>query len=395
VYRRASLVATPEYGRRLTGARPRFPNKDLRERRRTGIGLIVRRFERLLITGACLVVLIAGMRAAASLIVPFLLAVFITIIMAPVYASMRQRGISNLTSMLVLMLGLVILGFGVFSMISTSINQFTGQLPEYQNAFQERTEELRTWLKHRGVQPEKLALEQYWNATTLFRYAGSMATSASALLGQGLFILLLVIFMLLEMALLPGKVQALPGISEQGLAGLKQVVGDVRRYMGIKTLTSLLTGALVGLWAFVLKLDTPVLLGVLAFMLNYVPNLGSIIAAVPGLLLAWIQYGGGTALLCGVGYLIINIGISNFLEPRFMGRGLGLSPLVILMAMFFWGWVLGPVGMLLSVPLSMAAKIALESDPGTRWLAVLMGTMPEARSRVRASEASPDRDPGR
>jgi predicted PurR-regulated permease PerM len=114
-------------------------------------------------------------------------------------------------------------------------------------------------------------------------------------------------------------------------------------------------------------------MGVLAFALNYVPNIGSIIAAVPGVLLAFVEFGAGAAVTTAVGYVVINVVVSNVIEPRFVGRGLGLSPLVILVSLIFWGWVLGPVGMLLSVPLTMAIKIALEDGEDTRWIAMLMG----------------------
>jgi AI-2 transport protein TqsA len=112
--------------------------------------------------------------------------------------------------------------------------------------------------------------------------------------------------------------------------------------------------------------------GLLAFLLNFIPNIGSIIAAVPAILLALIQLGLPSALLTLLGYLVVNITIGNFLEPRVMGRSLGLSTLVVFLSLLFWGWVLGPIGMVLSVPLTMTAKIALAVNEDTRWLAVLL-----------------------
>jgi predicted PurR-regulated permease PerM len=116
-----------------------------------------------------------------------------------------------------------------------------------------------------------------------------------------------------------------------------------------------------------------VLWGLVAFLFNFVPNIGSIIAAVPALLLALVQLGPGPALAAGAGYLVVNIVMGNVVEPRFMGRGVGLSTLVVFLSLVFWGWVLGPVGMLLSVPLTMVVKLALEANPETRWIAVLIG----------------------
>ena len=143
--------------------------------------------------------------------------------------------------------------------------------------------------------------------------------------------------------------------------------------MAIKTLTSLATGIFVGIWLAILGIDYPVLWGLVAFLLNYVPNIGSIIAAIPAVLLSFIQIDMFHALFAALGYVIVNIVIGSVIEPRVMGRGMGLSTLVVFLSLVFWGWVLGPVGMLLSVPLTMILKIALEHNEDTRWIAVLLG----------------------
>jgi len=122
-----------------------------------------------------------------------------------------------------------------------------------------------------------------------------------------------------------------------------------------------------------------------AFFLNFVPTIGSIVAAAPPIFLALVQHGGVSASILAVGYVILNVGVSNGLEPRFMGRGLGLSPLVVVLSMIVWGWVLGPIGMFLSVPLTTAVKISLQANEETRWIAVLLGGgVPEERVSVRA-----------
>jgi predicted PurR-regulated permease PerM len=154
--------------------------------------------------------------------------------------------------------------------------------------------------------------------------------------------------------------------------------------MFLKTVMSLLTGALIALWLFVFGIEFPILLGVLAFALNYIPTIGSIVAAVPGILLAFVEFGFGTAALTTLAYIVINIGISNGIEPRYLGHGLGLSPLVVILSVLFWGWVLGAMGMLLAVPLTMTVKIALESSDDTRWIAVLMSARPRHRRRLGA-----------
>ena len=143
--------------------------------------------------------------------------------------------------------------------------------------------------------------------------------------------------------------------------------------MAIKTLISLATGVIVTLMLLIIGVDYPLLWGLLAFVLNFVPNIGSIIAAVPAVLLAVIQLGVIYALITAMAYFILNLFMGNVIEPRFMGRELGLSTLVVFLSLLFWGWLLGPVGMLLSVPLTITARIALDSRDDTRWIAILLG----------------------
>jgi predicted PurR-regulated permease PerM len=146
----------------------------------------------------------------------------------------------------------------------------------------------------------------------------------------------------------------------------------VNRYFALKTVFSLITGITVWLWLAVLGVDFAATWGMIAFFLNFVPNIGSIIAAIPAVLLALIQLGVPSALLACLGYALVNIVVGNILEPKFMGRGLGLSTLVVFISLVFWGWVLGPIGMLLSIPLTMIVKIALATDEDTRWISTLL-----------------------
>lgn len=332
------------------------------------------RLERLLLMAAAFVVVVAGLRAASGIVIPFLMAVFVATIAAPVYAGMRDRGISAVTSLVVLMLALAGVGFLVINLIQGSLGELTESLPKYQRLLVEQRDGFLRWLESKGVAPKSMPLEEHLDPRQLVRYVGSLATAVSTMVGQGFLILVIVVFILLEVARLPAKIRRLPGMTESDWTTLNRMVEDVRRVMGIKTLMSLLTGVVVWLWLTVLGMKEAALLGLLAFLLNYLPVIGSIVASIPALLLALAESGIGLTAVCGIGYVVINIGISNFIEPRFMGRRLKLSPLVVLISIIFWGWVLGPMGMLLSVPLTAVVKLALEINPDTRWLAVLLGT---------------------
>ena len=145
-------------------------------------------------------------------------------------------------------------------------------------------------------------------------------------------------------------------------------------YISLKTALSLLTGVLAGLWVLLLGIHFAVLWGMAAFFLNFIPNIGSIMAAIPPVVLALVQHGLPTALLAAAGYLVINIAIGNIIEPRVMGKSLGLSTLVVFVSLIFWLWVLGPVGMLLSVPLTMIANALPDAQPDRFTISCRTGT---------------------
>jgi AI-2 transport protein TqsA len=332
-----------------------------------------------LVTAAALVIVVAGMRAAAGMLVPLLLAIFVAGICAPLYQGMRRRHVPTslaVVAIMLVMLGSVLLLVGL---IERAVAAFAGNLPSYQAAFLAQTDKIWLWLEANGIWLEANGIEipsdlfrDLFNPQVLIRHLAAIAVTLRDLLTTMFVVVLVAIFILLEGSALPDKVSRLPGFSSAAWARLSQIVADLRRYMFLKTVMSLLTGALVALWLLLLGVDFAILLGVLAFALNYIPVIGSIVAALPGILFAFIEFGLGTGAITAIGYVVINVGIDNGLQPRYLGDGLGLSPLVVIVSVLFWGWVLGPMGMLLSVPLTMSLKIALESDEGTRWLAVLM-----------------------
>ena len=187
-----------------------------------------------------------------------------------------------------------------------------------------------------------------------------------------LVILLMVVFMLLEATIFKYKVRHIFGSKSGGASQVASFSDTVKRYMLIKTGTSLATGIIATIWLMILGVDYPLLWGFLTFLFNYVPTVGSIIAAVPPALLALIQLGLVSSLLSVAGYIVINISIGSILEPRILGHGLGLSSLVVFVSLLFWGWVFGPVGMVLSVPLTMTIKIALSNSESGKWISTLM-----------------------
>ncbi len=343
----------------------------------------------ILINLAAFVIIVAGMKAASSLVVLLLLSVFIVVLVGPMFLAMQRRGMPSWVAMLVLIVGLtVVVSVGVHA-VRISLEDIARQLPRYQENLQQQVGTVLVWLEGHGVEMPEQGIRRAIVENSSVRVIRDGITAATHVLGRAFVVLLIAIFILLEAAILPKKLRSLPGLSEESFGRLTLVIDNVRKYMGMKTVMSLLTGVLVGGFAWVCGVDNPVLLGVLAFVLNFIPNIGSIMAAVPGILLAFIEFGLGRAVVVAVGYLVINVGVSNVIEPRYMGRGLGLSPMVIVITLIFWAWVLGPLGMLLAVPLTMALKVALESLPETRGLALLMGTHAEVPEVAAGASSEP------
>ncbi len=333
----------------------------------------------LLATLAAMVIIIAGVKTASELLVPFLLAIFISIICAGPFHWLQQRKIPASLALLIVIGVMMLAGLLVVALIGNSVNDFTRDLPIYQEKLRAQTLQVISYLDRFGIRISKEILLEHFDPGAVMQYSASMLAKAGGVLTNSFLILLTVIFILFEAAGIPAKLRAALPDADSSLASFEKFINGVRQYLAIKTVVSLGTGLIIAIGLTLLGLDYALLWGLIAFLLNYVPNIGSIIAAVPAVLLAVVQLGAVQALVVAIIYLAINVIMGNAVEPKLMGRKLGLSSLVVFLSLVFWGWILGPVGMLLSVPLTMIVKIALEVNDSTRWLAILLGSeIPEA-----------------
>ena len=329
---------------------------------------------RFLLVLAAFVVVVAGMRLAESLLVPFLLSLFIAVVVTPLLSCFNRYGVPNWLSILFIVLMIVIIGFFIAAIVGSSINSFRSDLPEYQARLLTLSDGIQQKLTSMGIAIEPSQWRDIFNPSAALSMAGNTLASFGNLMTNGFLILLTVMFILAEEVNFSDKLrQAVPS-GEKTVEALNRFTSSVNKYMAIKTLVSLLTGVIVMVSLLIIGVDYYVLWGMLAFLLNFIPTLGSILAAIPPVLLAIVQLGVPQALSTAVVFFAINAIIGNVLEPRFMGKGLNLSSLVVFLSLVFWGWVLGPVGMLLSVPLTMTVKIALENFDDTHWLGVMLGT---------------------
>ena len=342
---------------------------------------------------ASLVIIAAGLKAAETLAVPFLLAAFIATIAATPMFWLERHRTPGWLAMLLVVAAMVVLLLGLGALVAQSASAFSAKLPFYQVRLTALFGAALTWLESQGIGLSKELLMQHFNPGTALDMAGRTLAGLGGVLSNSFLILLTVIFILAEANSFPRKLRDVLPDPERSMPLFAKFAANVNRYIAIKSSVSLATGLAITLYLAGLGVDFPVLWGLLAFLLNFVPAIGSIIAAVPAVLLALVQLGPGHALAVAAGYAAVNLAMGNVVEPRFMGRGLGLSTLVVFLSLVLWGWVLGPVGMLLSVPLTMTAKIALEANPSTVWLAHLLGPAqaadPAIDDQPNASESGP------
>lgn len=322
---------------------------------------------------ACFVVVVAGMKAAVEVLVPFLLSAFIAILCAPALMWLESRKVPTTLAVILVVL-VVVLTIGGFSVVvATSINDFARQIPTYQASLQEETAAITLWLANHGIEISQQMVKEQINPGRAMDLVRKVVTSFGNVLTDFFLIFLTVLFILFEASSFPAKFRRAMGEQHRSLAAFEQFNDSVKQYLIIKTLVSIGTGLFIGVWLAIQGVDYVVLWALLAFLLNFIPNIGSIIAAVPAVLLAFVQFGLGGAGVTALGFFIVNVVMGNIIEPRYMGQGLGLSTLVVFLSLLFWGWVLGPVGMLLSIPLTMIVKLALETRQESHWLAVLLG----------------------
>jgi len=335
------------------------------------------------------VVLVAGMRTADDILIPFVLSLFLSVICAGPVFWLEKKNVPSWLAVLLVMVGVVGIGISIGAMIGTSVNNFSEALPRYEARLQQELSGVLGWLRGFGIEISRQEVIRVVDPGAAMSLGTQMLAALGQMFTNTFLILLTVVFMLAETGSFTKKLNILWG-NETGSPGqFTKFAHDVQHLLAIKTWVSLGTGVTVGVWVAIMGVDFPLLWGVLAFLLNYIPNLGSIIAGAPAVLLTFVQFGLWWGFLVGLGYVLINIVFGNIVEPHLMGRRVGLSTLAVFLSLVFWGWVWGPVGMILSVPLTMVVKIALESRDDTKWIALFLGSGAE----IQEAEASVAPDP--
>ena len=330
-----------------------------------------------IIYAAAFVIVVYGMQAAKVLLVPFLLASFIGLMTVRPMLWMQGKRVPVMMAALIIVITIVLVLTILMTIVGTSLAEFTRALPSYQARLDLIVKGFFEFLAERldddyAIEGLRDVIDPGW----VMNVVATTLNAVREIFTNVLLIVLTIVFILLEASSMPMKISV--ALGTDSFASRETFLDNLGRYLGIKTIVSMMTGICAGLLTWAIGLDFPLLWAMVAFLMNFIPTIGSILAAIPAVLLAVVQLGFGAAFGTLVGYLVINVIFGNLLEPRMMGRGVGISPLVVFIGIFFWGWVFGPVGMLLSVPLTMSVKMALEGDQRTRWVAILLGSARDA-----------------
>jgi len=343
------------------------------------------RVTRVAFIAACAAIIIAGVRSASSIIAPFLLAAFVAGVSLPMLDWLRRRGARTAVAIVaVVMLNAAVLAFFGWIVLE-SFTELRLALPSYVERWQVLEATTRTRLVAFGVNPGPDYYATLAQPGRLLELATAAALNVTSALSLSLLILLYLVFMLAESVAFPDKWRTVFGEHSQGIGGAATVLRQVQRYLVLKTAISLATGTAIGVGAFLLGVDFALFWGFLAFVLNYIPSIGSFIAAVPAVLIALLQFGPGRAFGLASVYLAVNVILGNFADPILVGRQLRLSPIVVLMSLVFWGWTLGITGLFLAVPLTIALRIVMQGSATLSRYAALMGPIDSgpALDRVR------------
>jgi predicted PurR-regulated permease PerM len=332
---------------------------------------------------AAIIIILAGIMASHSIIIPIILSLFVSIIFTQPILWLETKKIPYSLAMLIVLVTATLAFIVLGGIIGNSLGNFLQDVPKYEDTLRQTTLSTINRLNDLGANIDRDQILKMVDPGKILSFTAGAVGEIGNIMSDSFLIMFITIFMLLEVKTFMFKTELIEKIKGGSLQYMDKIGKSIRHYLSIKAAISLLTGILIYLWLVIVGVDYAILWGVIAFMLNFIPSIGSIVAAIPTMLLALVQLGFGGVLWTGIGYLAVNILIGNVVEPRLMGKGLGLSTLVVFLSLVVWGYVLGTVGMFLSIPLTISIKIMLEQREETRWAALLLGTEEESKQKLK------------
>lgn len=329
---------------------------------------------RLLVSLASLIIVIAGIKAASGLLAPVLLSLFIVILCAPLVAWLRQKRVPGWLAHTLVVLGVVAVGLLLIGFLGISVNQLTDALPAYRSRLDGQFAALQQWLSSLGVKSSDILSPDLVDPGRAIQVVIGFMRGLLGTIGNVGLTLFIFIYMLVEASSFSRKLRRSLGTDNPMFAQLYSFSRSISVYLLIKSWLGAMAAIGQTLLLLFLGVDFAILWGVLSFLFNYIPNIGYIVALIPPVVMALLEFGVVKAIIVFVGYAIINNFFDVVIGPRYLGKGLDLSILVTFLAVIFWSWVLGPIGAFLALPLTvMLKKLVLETHSDSRILATLIG----------------------
>ena len=330
---------------------------------------------------AGLAIVILAMRATSDVLSPLLLALVLAIAMAPLLGWFMKLGASASLALILTILVTVLFILGVVWLVGTSVQDFGDSIAAYESRIEELEQSLGSTLAKLGVDPDTLAPDPKASPEALLKQTVEFASGIVSGAANWGVILLTSIFFLVEATAIPRKVKSITDEGSPAVLRIVRLTRDLRQYVAIEAGVGFLTAVANVILLVAIGVDFALLWGILAFFLGFVPAVGIFIAIVPPALMALIQFGVPQMLVVIVGYIIINFVAVNLIKPRFVQKTVNISVLVTFLSLILWGWVLGPIGAILGVPMAIVIQAILDSTKETRWLAYLMGSGSEPFGR--------------
>ena len=327
---------------------------------------------------AAFVIILAAMSQSQAIVNPLLMGLFLSIISAqPILWLNNKKVPMGVATISILLLELLIF-VGLAEVIGSSVASFSNDSAIYEAKLEAMWESTITTLNANGIQLSSDSLSETFNPAKIIGMTAGLLNGLGGLIGSTVTVFFMALFLLLEMNSFSLKTKSISKNNNMSLAFVETIISSIRNYLSIKTISSLLTGVIIWVCLLILGVDYAILWALIAFLFNYIPNIGSIIAAIPAIIFVLVQLGFGGAAWTGIIFLGVNMIVGNVIEPKMMSKGLGLSTYVVFVSLIFWGFILGIAGMFLSVPLTMTIKIILEQNDKTRWIAVMLGSEDDA-----------------
>jgi AI-2 transport protein TqsA len=326
---------------------------------------------RVMVALAATVVVFVGMRLAAPIFNPILFALVLALLFSPIYAWLIRHRIPTPLALVIMLVGLSVLFLGLFFLLGVSIARFSGEIGSYTSKLSGQLDEIQNLTKSLGVTTADL--HKVLSPSALTGAIGTILSGVADFLSNLFLILVIVLFLLAEGPAMMNRLRASTGPEHPQVARLAVFGRNVVRQLGLRAIVNLVTAAGVVVLLLVLRVDFPLMWGILAFFLSFIPWIGLPLAVAPAVVLALAEHGLTSAVLVIVGVIVINVLAENALSPMLMGRGLSISPTILFIGFIFWAWLLGGPGAFLAAPLTIFLVLMLETFPETRWLAAVMG----------------------